>query len=148
MSGGDDIAASKVEVPTSSCLQLSCKGILSNAHANITALSPAGTSGNYNLSISVNRQQYRGFVPYTFYGIPTLSSALPASGPIAGGTNVSFIGVNLGGGDCTCRFGDTNPVFNGRIRRRLISCEAPAVGTARTMALRVAHNAQQYSRPA
>ena len=130
-------------------------------------------AGEYIVSVSLNRQQYFGAIPYRFYepGAPTTAS--PASGPVRGDTLVTVSGTGLADGtNYTCRYllaaNLSSEVFdldnyafsvaqsNGSVPTMLtpatydggdLKCVSPPAAAAGLRKLVVAHNAQQYATP-
>ena len=69
------------------------------SHSEINVTLPEGQGGPYDLVLTVGDQPSRtGYIPLP-YMPPKLDSIQPASGPTAGGQNVTIIGDNLGCSD-------------------------------------------------
>ena len=73
-----------------------------------------------------------------------VTSVMPSSGPVVGGSQVTLTGTNLQGGDhYQCRFG-TVVVEALFVDRYTVTCESP-LNCAGNLALQVTLNAQQYA---
>ena len=118
---------------------------------NASAVAPGdfAQGAGYTLSISLNRQQYLGSLGFAFYDTPILAEVSPSSGPVLGGTAVSISGANLRLGDnYTCRFGDDNAtwlVVPAEMQGGAVLCNTTEVVHGGAVALRIAHNGQQFS---
>ena len=159
--GGDDYTCRFVRLSDMSSQVVNA----SLVDTSVKCTSPAVAAINsalgdaYNFSVSLNRQQYRVPLPYTYVGAPTLSAASPSSGPVDGDTTVRIGGQYLAGGDnYTCRFGDTADAYmaSGQLLNLIslasfnetdgfVYCPLPRSPAQGRVSLRVAHNAQQYA---
>ncbi|MFE2674441.1 IPT/TIG domain-containing protein [Streptomyces hygroscopicus] len=69
----------------------------------ITAVAPPGAAGPVQITVTGPGGTSNG-VTYFYVGVPTLTGASPATGPVSGGTTVTLTGTNLLGATAV-RFG-------------------------------------------
>ncbi|WP_063834225.1 IPT/TIG domain-containing protein [Nocardia rhamnosiphila] len=67
-----------------------------DSNTRITAIAPPGT-GTVNVTVQALLDGTSNPLPYTYVGVPALTSISPASGSAAGGTTVVLTGTNLTG---------------------------------------------------
>ena len=111
-------------------------------------------AGASELAHSLNGQQFGGPSVFTYYAPPQTDGAVPASGPRAGGTNVTVTGAGLGGAGShvLCRFGE-ELINASRVDESTLRCFAPAApggapagDLARPLAITL--NGQQFTEAA
>jgi hypothetical protein len=78
-----------------------------NPDGSITAVTPAGTAGPADVAVTATGGIDIRTGAYTYAPAPTISSVIPAAGPLMGGTTVTITGANLTGA--------TQVTFNGSI---------------------------------
>jgi hypothetical protein len=102
---------------------------------SITATAPAGTTGVADVRVS-GAGGISAIVAgdHFTYGVPTVSSLLPASGPVAGGTTVTISGSGFApGGSTVFRFGKAPALSVKCSSSILCSASAPASSAARAV---------------
>ena len=101
LAGGTDITISGTNLSAASSVTIdgvAVTGIVINgAGTQITAVTPAGTAGAKNLSVTTagGTATKVGAFTYTNATLPTIASVKPNSGLLAGGTAITITGTNL-----------------------------------------------------
>ncbi|MFE9324952.1 IPT/TIG domain-containing protein [Nocardia sp. NPDC052278] len=67
-----------------------------NSATQITAIAPAHAAGTVQVTVTGSGGTSNG-VAYTYAAVPTLTGAVPNTGPVAGGTSVVLTGTDLTG---------------------------------------------------
>ena len=101
-------------------------GVVVDSDIQITCTTPAHVSGTVNIVITnLDTQFCTGAGAYTYDALPTVTSAVPIGGPLAGGTSAAIAGTGFQAG-ATVDFGGTpatGVVVNSAIS---ITCDTPA----------------------
>ncbi len=63
----------------------------------LTGVAPSGTAGAKTVSVTTSEGTGSAASAYTYAGAPTLATASPSTGPLAGGQSVTLTGTNLTG---------------------------------------------------
>jgi Concanavalin A-like lectin/glucanases superfamily/Domain of unknown function (DUF1929)/IPT/TIG domain/Bacterial Ig domain len=91
----------------------------------ITASTPAGSAGVVTVTVTINGQSGSLTNAFTYVIAPSVSSVLPSSGPIAGGTAVTITGTNFAAG-ASVTFGGTAATNVVLVSSTSITATAPA----------------------
>jgi hypothetical protein len=99
------------------------------AGTQITATSPAHAAGTVNLKVTTHAGSSATVAAdqFTFEGIPTVTSVVPSSGPLAGGTSVAIHGTGFTGASAVV-FGNGVPAagFTVNTAGTVITATSPA----------------------
>lgn len=114
--------------------------------AGVVCSSPKGglLPLSYDLSVSINGQQYTGPVRFEAFAAPTVQSISPSAGPVQGGTIVVLAGQHFShGSDYRCTFGEVH-VLAFAVSDALVNCTSPPTSIKGPQTLRLTMNGQQY----
>ena len=103
LAGGTDITISGTNLSAASSVTIDGVAVTSivinGTGTQITAVTPAGTAGAKNLSVTTagGTATKVGAFTYTNATLPTIASVIPNSGVLSGGTAITITGTNLTG---------------------------------------------------
>nr|WP_269330251.1 IPT/TIG domain-containing protein [Kineosporia babensis] len=108
-----------------------------NSTTSITAVSPAGSAGTIDVTVTnpAGTSPASAADQFTYIALPTVSSVSPATGPLGGGTSVTITGTGFTGATAV-NFGANSASFVTVVSPTQITATSPA-GTAGTADVRV-----------
>eukprot|EP00741_Cyanophora_paradoxa_P010637 tig00020537_g10281.t1 len=109
---------------------------------SVLCVSPTAAVGAYPLEVSFNEHDFSSSgLRFEYYDI---TRAIPTSGPLTGGTTVSFQGKGFSAGpNLKCRFGKVD-VPAQYVSAQLVTCQAPSASSTGLVLLGLTINGQTF----
>eukprot|EP00698_Gefionella_okellyi_P014440 TRINITY_DN4005_c1_g1_i2.p1 TRINITY_DN4005_c1_g1~~TRINITY_DN4005_c1_g1_i2.p1 ORF type:complete len:2826 (+),score=696.32 TRINITY_DN4005_c1_g1_i2:356-8479(+) len=112
---------------------------------SVFCVAPTHIAGPYAVQVSNNNQDFSASaVTYRYMPASVITSVVPTTGAVSGGTNVTVTGVNFLGPTTYCAFGSSAPVLAAVVSDTQIACLTPSMA-AGSYSVEVTNNNQDYT---